>query len=71
MNLSFNIGVMMKDRVHESFVFETEKRQKRIENNFTNDYTKKGKKWKPISTTVNRRHTIQGRHCSQPLKKYL
>jgi len=44
MDLSFNIRAIMKDRVEESFVSETEKQQKCIENNFSDDYTKKGKK---------------------------
>jgi len=44
MDLLFNIRGITKDRAEESFVSETRKQQKRIENNFTDDYTKKGKK---------------------------
>jgi len=44
MDLLFNIRVIMKYCTEESFISETKKQQKRIENNFTDDYTKKGKK---------------------------
>jgi hypothetical protein len=44
MDLLFNIRAVMKDASGESFVSETKKQQKRIENSFTDDYTKKGKK---------------------------